>query len=123
MKQQTTLTKSEMQVMNVLWSIGHSACVNDILAHYPEPKPAYTTVATFLKILQQKGFVEAKKGTGKLLFYTPLITKERYRRQVMNDVKDTFFDGSAKSLLDFFVREQQLTATELQELLDMIKAA
>lgn len=112
-----------MQVMNVLWGIGRDACVNDILTHYPEPKPAYTTVATFLKILQQKGFVEAKKGTGKLLFYTPLITKERYRRQVMNDVKDTFFEGSAKSLLDFFVREQQLTAAELQELLDMIKTA
>ena len=82
MKQQT-LTKGEMQVMNVLWELQKGACVNDILAHYPEPKPAYTTIATFLKILTQKGFVEHKKGTGKLLIYTPLITKEKYRRQVM----------------------------------------
>ena len=56
MKQQT-LTKGEMQVMNILWSMGKGACVNDILSQYPEPKPAYTTIATFLKILEQKGFV------------------------------------------------------------------
>ena len=54
MKQQT-LTKGEMQVMNVLWELQKGACVNDILTHYPEPKPAYTTIATFLKILTQKG--------------------------------------------------------------------
>ena len=58
MKQQT-LTKGEMQVMNVLWELQKGACVNDILVHYPEPKPAYTTIATFLKILTQKGFGRA----------------------------------------------------------------
>lgn len=56
--------------MNVLWDLQKGACVNVILEHYPEPKPAYTTIAT-LKILTQKGFVEHKKGMGKLLIYTP----------------------------------------------------
>lgn len=116
-----TLTKGEMQVMNVLWNIGRGACVNDILERYDEPRPAYTTIATFLKILMQKGFVEAKKGTGKVLMYSPLMTKERYRRQVMDEVTDSLFDGSAKSLLDYFVSEEVLTADEVAELLDMIK--
>ena len=116
-----TLTKGEMQVMNVLWNIGRGACVNDILERYDEPRPAYTTIATFLKILLQKGFVEAKKGTGKVLMYSPLMTKERYRRQVMDEVTDSLFDGSAKSLLDYFVSEEMLTADEVAELLDMIK--
>ena len=116
-----TLTKGEMQVMNVLWNIGRGACVNDILERYDEPRPAYTTIATFLKILMQKGFVEAKKGTGKVLMYSPLMTKERYRRQVMDEVTDSMFDGSAKSLLDYFVSEEVLTADEVAELLDMIK--
>lgn len=116
-----TLTKGEMQVMNVLWNIGRGACVNDILERYDEPRPAYTTIATFLKILLQKGFVEAKKGTGKVLMYSPLMTKERYRRQVMDEVTDSLFDGSAKSLLDYFVSEEVLTADEVAELLDMIK--
>ena len=120
MKQQT-LTKSEMQVMNILWSLGRGACVNDILAQYPDPKPAYTTIATFLKILTQKGFVEHKKGSGKLLIYSPLITKEKYRRQVMEEVKDDFFGNSFKSMFSFFVREEHLTAEEIQELIDQTK--
>ena len=120
MKQQT-LTKSEMQVMNILWSLDRGACVNDILAQYPDPKPAYTTIATFLKILNQKGFIEYKKGTGKLLIYSPLITKEKYRRQVMEEVKDDFFGNSFKSMFSFFVREEHLTAEEIQELIDQIK--
>ena len=120
MKQQT-LTKSEMQVMNILWDLDRGACVNDILAKYPDPKPAYTTIATFLKILTQKGFVEHKKGSGKLLIYTPLITREKYRRQVMEEVKDDFFGNSFKSMFSFFVREEHLTAEEIQELIDQIK--
>ena len=120
MKQQT-LTKSEMQVMNILWDMQRGACVNDILAQYPEPKPAYTTVATFLKILTQKGFVEHKKGSGKLLIYLPLITKEKYSRQVMEEVKDDFFGNSFRSMFSFFVREEHLTAEEIQELIDQIK--
>ena len=120
MKQQT-LTKSEMQVMNILWDLDRGACVNDILAQYPDPKPAYTTIATFLKILTQKGFVEHKKGTGKLLIYSPLISTEKYRRRVMEEVKDDFFGNSFKSMFSFFVREEHLTAEEIQELIEQIK--
>ena len=120
MKQQT-LTKSEMQVMNILWDLERGVCVNDILAQYSDPKPAYTTIATFLKILTQKGFVEHKKGSGKLLIYSPLITREKYRRQVMEEVKDDFFGNSFKSMFSFFVREEHLTAEDIQELIDQIK--
>ena len=120
MKQQT-LTKGEMQVMNVLWDLEKGACVNDILERYPEPKPAYTTIATFLKILTQKGFVEHKKGTGKLLIYTPLITKEKYRRQVMEEVKDDFFGNSFKSMFSFFVKEEHISADDIKELLKLME--
>ena len=120
MKEQK-LTKSEMQVMNILWGMEKGACVNDILAQYPEPKPAYTTIATFLKILTQKGFVEHKKGTGKLFIYSPLMTKERYRRQVMDEVKDNFFGGSAKSLVSFFAEEDELTQEDVNEILTILK--
>lgn len=116
-----TLTKSEMQVMNILWNLGRGACVNDILEQYPDPKPAYTTIATFLKILTQKGFVEHKKGAGKLLIYTPLMTKEKYRRQIMAEVKDDFFGNSFKTMFSFFVKEEHLTTEEIEELLNQIK--
>ena len=120
MKQQT-LTKGEMQVMNVLWELQKGACVNDILERYPEPKPAYTTIATFLKILTQKGFVEHKKGAGKLLIYTPLITKEKYRRQVMEEVKDDFFGNSFKSMFSFFVKEEHISVDDIKELLKLME--
>lgn len=120
MKNQS-LTKSEMQVMNILWDLGRGACVNDVLARYDEPRPAYTTVATFLKILEQKGFVEHRKGQGKLLIYSPLMTRERYRRQVMDDVKQTFFGGSLTSLISFFAKSEQLSDAEIDELIDIIK--
>ena len=109
MKQQT-LTKGEMQVMNILWSMGKGACVNDILSQYPEPIPAYTTIATFLKILEQKGV------------YTPLMTKERYCRQVMDDVKQTFFDGSVASLVSFFAEEDELSQDDINEILAILKS-
>ena len=122
MKQQT-LTKSEMQVMNILWGMAKGACVNDILAQCPEPKPAYTTIATFLKILEQKGFVERRKGnTGKLLVYSPLMTKERYRRMVMDDVKQTFFGGSAASLVSFFAEEEELSQEDISEILAILQS-
>ena len=121
MKQQT-LTKGEMQVMNILWSMDKGACVNDVLAQCPEPRPAYTTVATFLKILEQKGFVERRKsGTGKVMVYSPLMTRERYRRMVMDDVKQTFFGGSVASLVSFFAEEDELTQEDINEILTILQ--
>ena len=117
---QKTLTKGEIQVMNILWDMQRGATIAEIQKQYPEPQPAYTTIATFLKILTQKGFVEHKKGTGKLLIYTPLITKEKYRRQVMEEVKDDFFGNSFKSMFSFFVKEEHLTAEEIKELMKEI---
>ena len=117
-----TLTKGEMQVMNILWSMQRGACVADIQKQYPEPQPAYTTIATFLKILEQKGFVERRKSNvGKLLVYSPLMTKERYRRQVMDDVKDTFFDGSVASLVSFFAEENDLSQEDISEIMAILQ--
>lgn len=117
-----TLTKGEMQVMNILWSMQRGACVADIQKQYPEPQPAYTTIATFLKILEQKGFVERRRSNvGKLLVYSPQMTKERYRRQVMEDVKDTFFDGSVASLVSFFAEEDNLSQEDINEIMAILQ--
>ena len=120
--QQKTLTKGEMQVMNILWDIQRGACVAEILKLYPEPQPAYTTIATFLKIMEQKGFVEKRKsGNGKPFVYFPLMTRERYRRLVVDDVKDTFFGGSVKSLVSFFAEEEELSQEDINEILTILK--
>ena len=115
------LTKAEIQIMNILWEIPDGGCIHDIIEHYEEPKPAYTTIATFMKILLNKKFVGHRKATGKTHIYYPLMTKEEYTRQVMNEVKDNFFGGSGSSFLKFFVREEKLTEEEIEELIQMVK--
>ena len=121
MKKSSKLTKAEMQVMNALWEMPDGGCIHDIIAHYPDPKPAYTTVSTFLKILLNKGFVEFRKLSGKTHTYYPLISKENYTNQVMKDVKESFFGGSGSSLVKFFVEKEKLSDSEIKELIEIIK--
>ena len=117
-----TLTKAEFDVMSVLWDINHSATVNDILERFAEPKPAYTTVATYMKLLQEKGYVDyfKVKGEGKAKIYKAKITRAEYTRQVMADVKKDFFGGSLRSMLNFFVKEENLSDEEIADLLSTI---
>lgn len=119
--QNQVLTKSEMTVMNILWEMKEGGTVYDVLERYQEPKPAYTTVATFLKILEKKGFLESKKLSGRTFTFFPLVSKEDYSRRAMEDVKKDLFDGSAKSLLSFFVQEEGLSAEDIEELLSLVK--
>lgn len=116
-----TLTKSEIQVMNALWDMPDGGCIHDIIARYPDPKPAYTTISTFLKILLNKGFVEFRKLSGKTHTYYPLISREQYTDHVMNDVKESFFGGSSSSLVKFFVEKEQMSDKEIEELVEIIK--
>ena len=71
--------------------------------------------------MEQKGFVEKRKGgSGKTFVYSPLLTRERYRRLVMDDVKNTFFGGSVKSLVSFFAEEDELTQEDVNEILALL---
>ena len=119
-KNEYTLTKSEMQVMNALWGAGKALDVHEVVAKYEEPRPAYTTIGTFLKILTTKGFVDFKKGNGKQYLYFPVVSRAEYTSRVMKDVKNSFFGGSLKSMLSYFVREENLSEDEVKEMLELI---
>ncbi len=122
-KDQRTLTKAEMEIMNCLWDNDDKPMtVREIQERYADPKPAYTTVATFMKILTQKMFVEAKKreGGGKTFFFRPLISRDEYRSRVMKDVKESFFGGSISSLVSFFVNKEKLSEKEKNELMKIM---
>ena len=119
-KSDNALTKTEFQVMSILWDLGHAACAWDILDRWEEPKPAYTTVATYLKVLREKGYVDyfKNKGEGKTHQYVAKVTRAEYTRQAMQEVKKDFFGGSLKKMLCFFVSEEELSAEDIQELLE-----
>ena len=98
--------------------------INDIVERYSNPKPAYTTVATFLKILDAKGYVEHKRKeeTGRTFFYSPMMSREKYITHVLNDVKDTLFGSSTKRLCSFLIQNDELSEEDLREILALIKS-
>jgi predicted transcriptional regulator len=114
------LTKAETQVMNILWSLPEQqGFIQDIIDRYSEPKPAYTTILTFMKILTDKGFVKPER-VGKANRFSPLVSKDDYTYSFISDVKDTFFDGSFTSLVSFFAKKEQYTDEELAELKELM---
>lgn len=118
-----TLTKVEFEVMNILWDLPKGVCAWDILEHCEEPKPAYTTIATYLKVLYEKGYLDFHKvdGQGKTHRYVPLVTRAEYTRRTMQEVKQNFFGGSVKHMLNYFVKEENLSPEEVKELLALVE--
>jgi predicted transcriptional regulator len=108
------LSKSEEQLMQHLWKL-ENAFMKDLLDSFPEPKPATTTVATLLKRMIGKGFVDYKTY-GKSREYFPLVKKEDYFSKHMNGLIKTFFNDSASQFASFFTRKTDLTKDELEAL-------
>lgn len=109
------LTKAEEQIMRVFWSIG-PAFVKEVLEQLPEPKPAYNTVSTIVRILEKKDAV-GYEAFGKSHRYFPLITEEQYKKQTLNGVIGKFFGNSYKNLVAHLVKEENISLDELDELL------
>jgi predicted transcriptional regulator len=112
-----TLTKGEEDIMKILWMLGKGT-VNDILDHCDEPKPKYTTVATFLKLLEDKGFA-GHTSTGKSNMYYPVVEQKEYAGSVAGNMLDSFFGGSLVQMLSFFSSEKKLSSKEKQDLLKL----
>lgn len=112
----------EFQIMSALWDINRSACAWDILDRFENPKPAYTTIATYMKVLREKGYVDyfKNKGEGKTHMYVAKVTRAEYTRQTMKEMKKNLFDDSLESMFSFFVTEEKLTAEDIAELLRII---
>jgi BlaI family transcriptional regulator, penicillinase repressor len=121
MKDIKELTKAEDQVMQILWKL-EKAFVKDIVEAMPDPKPAYNTVSTIVRILETKGFVD-HTAYGKTHEYYPLITKEKYTKFYLNNLLKGYFDGSFQNLVSFFARENKLSTTDVQKLLAEVKDA
>jgi BlaI family transcriptional regulator, penicillinase repressor len=119
MKDMKELTKAEDQVMQVLWRL-EKAFVKDIIEEMPDPKPAYNTVSTIVRILETKGFVN-HKAYGKTHEYYPAITKEKYTKFYLNNMIKGYFNGSFKNLVSFFAKENKMNVNDLETLLKELK--
>ncbi len=113
------LTKAEEQVMQELWKLGKTT-VKAILEEMPEPKPAFNTVSTIVRILETKGFVgHEKEGRG--YNYFALISKEEYKKKFMKRFMSKYFQGSLKEFVSFFAKEDNMDMSDLEELMEDIK--
>jgi BlaI family transcriptional regulator, penicillinase repressor len=108
------LTKAEEQIMQVLWD-KKKAFVNDLLELLPDPKPAYNTVSTIIRILEKKGFVD-HKAYGKTHQYFPLVSKKAYTKATFKTLLNGYFSNSFQQMVSFFAKEENLTLTELEEI-------
>ncbi|MDD3721242.1 MAG: BlaI/MecI/CopY family transcriptional regulator [Lutibacter sp.] len=112
------LTKAEEQFMQVLWEL-EQASVQDIIDQLPEPKPAYNTVSTIIRILEKKDFV-GHKAKGRGYIYFPLVSKAIYSNQSLQKIVDGYFGGSFKSMVSFFVNKNEVDFKELDTILKII---
>ena len=113
------LTKAEEQVMQILWKI-EKGFVNDILERFPNPKPAYNTVSTIVRILEKKEFV-SYKAYGKTHQYFPLVPKKVYTKSFLNGFLSNYFSNSYKQLVSFFSNENNLSVKELEEIKQLME--
>ncbi|MBX2826766.1 MAG: BlaI/MecI/CopY family transcriptional regulator [Flavobacteriaceae bacterium] len=112
------LTKAEEDIMKILWEL-EEGNVASIIDRLPDPKPAYNTVSTIVRILENKGFVGYRKeGRGHIYF--PLIPKSDYSHESMNKLVDGYFQGSFKSMVSFFMKKNDISIQELESIMKEI---
>jgi predicted transcriptional regulator len=119
MKDLKELTKAEDQVMQILWKL-ENAFVKDIVEQMPDPKPAYNTISTIVRILETKGFVD-HKAYGKTHEYFPVISKDKYTKFYLNNLLKGYFNGSFQNLVSFFAKENKMDVKDIEKLLQEIK--
>lgn len=110
-----TLTKAEEQIMQILWEL-KEAVVKDVVEKFDEPRPAYTTVATVLKVLEKKGFAGSRK-VGNVNIFLPAISKKEYTGYQFSSLLKNYFNGSFPKMATFFARQNNLSIEELEEML------
>lgn len=113
------LTRAEEQVMQILWEL-KGAFVKEIIPHFPDPKPAYNTVSTIVRILEKKGFVDHEEY-GKSHKYYPVVTKEAYREDLFSGVMKDYFNNSMKQVLSHFSGKQKMDIREADEMIKLLE--
>jgi len=113
------LTKAEEQIMQYVWKL-EKGFLKDIVEQFPDPKPAYTTVSTVVRVLVKKGFIDYNTY-GKVNEYFPKISKLAYTKAFFSGVFNSFFDKSASSFTSFFAKEADLSLTDLEEMKQILE--
>jgi len=113
------LTRAEEQIMQVLWQL-KKGFVKDVIDVLPEPKPAYNTVSTIIRILETKGFID-HTAFGKSHQYHPIVSREQYQYFATDKLLNGYFDNSVKRMFSFFVQKEKIDLKEADEIMKLIE--
>ncbi len=113
------LTKAEEQVMQHLWELG-KAFLKDVVEKFSEPRPAYTTVQTVVRVLTKKKFI-GYETFGKTNQYYALVSKDDYFRGHFKGLVNNFFNGSMSNFTSFFTEDNDLTLSELEKIRQLVE--
>lgn len=109
------LTKAEEEIMQMIWDNG-AATVSQLIAQMPDPKPPHSTISSFVRILEKKGFLD-HKAYGRTHEYFPLISKKEYSKFSLKNLVQNYFSNSTSELVSFLIKENDLSLSEMTELL------
>ena len=113
------LTQQEEEAMQAVWKVGEGN-VKSFMAALDEPWPPYTTLASTIKNLEKKGYVQSRL-IGNAYLYSPAVTEEMYKQKFMGNVVKDYFENSYKELVNFFVEKKKISADELKEIIGLIE--
>lgn len=113
------LSQQEEEVMQVVWKISRGF-IKDFLDELAEPRPPYTTLASTVKNLEKKGFLKSEKLANSYR-YSPLIKAEDYKRKFMKGFVSDYFENSYKELVEFFAKEEKISADDLKDIINLIE--
>jgi BlaI family penicillinase repressor len=113
------LSKQEEDAMQAVWQCGQGF-IKDFLDAIVEPKPPYTTLASTIKNLERKGFVQGEK-MGNSFRYSPAIDEQEYKKKFMSGFVSDYFQNSYKDLVTFFAKEKKISTNDLKEIIKLIE--
>ena len=112
------LTKAEEQVMQILWDV-EKGFVKDLMEHFDKPRPAYNTVSTICRILEKKGFID-HKSYGNSHQYFPVMSRDEYTSNYLNNMVKNYFSNSLEQLVSFFSKQNKLDIREAENIIELM---
>ena len=114
------LTAKEEEVMRYFWDNG-ALFVKQLVEMYPEPKPHFNTLSTYVRALEDKGFL-SHESFGTTYRYFSVITEEEYRNRTLKNVVKKYFDNSYLSVVSSLIKDENISVEEIRKLLDEVES-
>lgn len=116
------LTEGEESIMRVIWKAGTPVTIGQVVELSADSQIKYTTAATFVKLLENKGYLK-REPLKNSFTYCPIIGEDEYAEKVMRSVMGKYFGGSLPNMVSFFSQKDRISDEEKEEILNIMNRA